>query len=66
MITFREFRKESKFAIENLILEKKGFGDVAKKRRKKKYSYLSPRSAKIKSLQTSSDWPGLEPFDVFS
>ena len=35
MITFREFRKESKFAIENLILEKKGFGDVAKKRRKR-------------------------------
>jgi len=50
-------------AIENLMLEARGFGEIAKKRRKKKKSksYLSPREQKLKDLNNRpQSWRGLE------
>ena len=67
MKTYRQFREDVQFARENLMLESKGFGDIAKKRRNRKPKYLSPRTAKIKDLKDRPDsWKGLENFDVFS
>ena len=49
------------------MLESKGFGDIAKKRRNKRAKYLYPRTAKIKDLMDrTTSWQGLENFDVFS
>ena len=36
MKTFREFSEEADFAMENLVLEGKGFGDFVKRRKKKR------------------------------
>ena len=36
MKTFRQFSEEAYFAIENLMLESKGFGDFVKRRKKKR------------------------------
>ena len=67
MKTYSQFREDAQFARENLMLESKGFGDIAKKRRNKRAKYLSPRTAKIKDLKDRPDsWKGLENFDVFS
>lgn len=59
---FSEWRADVNYAIENLILEVQGFGDEAKKRRKKKRAqYLSPRKSKIKKLRDDEKhWAGLE------
>ena len=59
---FSEWRSDVNYAIENLILEVQGFGDEAKKRRKKKRAqYLSPRKSKIKKLRDDEKhWAGLE------
>ena len=67
MKTYRQFREDVAFAHDNLMLEAKGFGDIAKKRRNKRAKYLSPRTAKIKDLKDRpTSWQGLENFDVFS
>ena len=67
MKTYRQFREDVHFARENLMLESKGFGDIAKKRRNKRAKYLYPRTAKIKDLMDrTTSWQGLENFDVFS
>ena len=69
MKTYRRFKEDVHFARENLMLESKGFGDVAKKRRNRKAKYRSetPRTAKIKDLKDRpNSWMGLESFDVFS
>ena len=61
MKTYKQFREEAIDAIENLVLEAKGFGEIAKKRRKKKKSYLSKRTQKLKDLNNSpTSWQGLE------
>jgi len=63
MKSYRQFRREAMDAIENLVLEAKGFGEIAKKRRKKKKSksYLSPREQKLKDLNNRpQSWRGLE------
>ena len=61
MKTYRQFREEAIDAIENLVLEAKGFGEIAKKRRKKKKSYLSKRTQKLKDLNNRpTSWQGLE------
>ena len=62
MKTYRQFREEAIDAIENLVLEEKGFGEIAKKRRKKKKkSYLSKRTQKLKDLNNRpTSWQGLE------
>ena len=61
MKTYRQFAKEMRFALENTMLEDAGFGKYAKKRRKKKKEYLSPRELKIKKLKKSNlHWSGLE------
>lgn len=60
MKTFRQFRYDAEEAIINQVLESKGFGEVAKKRRKKK-SYVSARTAKIQDLKNrQSSWQGLK------
>jgi hypothetical protein len=65
MKTFKQFRKEASFATENLMLEAKGFGEIARKRRKAKKEYESKRIAKINLLKkrtggTNELWKGLE------
>ena len=61
MKTYKQFRDEAMDAIENLVLEAKGFGEIAKKRRKKKKSYVSARTAKIQDLKNRpSSWQGLK------
>ena len=62
MKTYKQFREEAMDAIENLVLEAKGFGEIAKKRRKKKKkSYLSKRTQKLKDLNNRpTSWQGLE------
>ena len=61
MKTYKQFREEAIDAIENLVLEAKGFGEIAKKRRKKKKSYLSKRTQKLKDLNNRpTSWQGLE------
>ena len=61
MKTFRQFRYDAEEAIINQVLESKGFGEVAKKRRKKKKSYVSARTAKIQDLKNrQSSWQGLK------
>ena len=61
MKTYRQFAKEMRFALENTMLEDAGFGKYAKKRRKKKKEYLSPRELKIKKLKNRPlHWSGLE------
>ena len=62
MKTYKQFRGEAMDAIENLVLEAKGFGEIVKKRRKKKKkSYLSPREQKLKDLNNRpQSWRGLE------
>ena len=61
MKTYSQFRYDAEEAIINHVLESKGFGEVAKKRRKKKRSYLSPRSEKIQDLKNRPlSWQGLE------
>ena len=69
MKTYSQFKEDVQFAHENMILESKGFGDIAKKRRdkKSKYKYLPPRARKLKDLKDRpTSWMGLENFDVFS
>ena len=69
MKTYRQFREDVQFANDNMMLEAKGFGEIAKKRRdkKSKYKYLSPRERKLKDLKDRpTSWMGLENFDVFS
>lgn len=51
MKSFHQFREEASYAIENLILEAKGFGEIVDKRRKaKKQKDLksSPRLSDVK------------------
>ena len=61
MKTYRQFRYDAEEAIINQVLESKGFGEVAKKRRKKKKSYVSARTAKIQDLKNRpSSWQGLK------
>jgi len=65
MKTFKQFRDEANFAIENLILEAKGFQAISSKRKKVRKDYESKRTAKIKLLKQrtgGSDelWKGLE------
>ena len=68
MKTFKQFSLEMREAERNLTLEAEGFGQYAKKRRKKKsQSYLDDREAKIDLLKRRSGqggkkklWPGLE------
>ena len=62
MKTYKQFREEAIDAIENLVLEAKGFGEIAKKRRKKKKkSYLSARAQKLKDLNNRpTSWQGLK------
>ena len=60
MKTYRQFREDVQFANDNMMLEAKGFGDIAKKRRNKRAKYLSKRTAKIKDLRDRPDsWKGL-------
>ena len=67
MKTYRQFKEDVQFANDNMMLEAKGFGDIAKKRRNKKAKYLSPRTAKLKDLKNRpTSWQGLENFDVFA
>ena len=69
MKTFKQFQEDAKFAIENLLLENKGFGDIVTKRkkarqRKKDLERMSPRDAKIKHLkQNEKSWLGLEHYE---
>ena len=51
MKTYRQFSAEAEFAVENMMLEARGFGGIAKKRRKKKKEFLSPREKKIQKLK---------------
>ena len=61
MKTYRQFRYDAEEAIINQVLESKGFGEVAKKRRKKKKTYVSARTAKIQDLKNRpSSWQGLK------
>jgi len=61
MKTYRQFAEEMRFAVENTMLEDAGFGQYAKKRRKKKKSYQSARDKKIQALrQRPEHWRGLE------
>ena len=61
MKTYRQFGEDVQFANDNMMLEAKGFGGIAKKRRNKRAKYLSPRTAKIKDLKDRPDsWKGLE------
>tara|TARA_Y100000004_G_scaffold191639_1_gene250784 strand:- start:605 stop:790 length:186 start_codon:yes stop_codon:yes gene_type:complete len=61
MKTFSQFGEEARFAIENLLMEKEGFGQYAKKRRRKKKEFLSKREKKILKLKNRpSHWEGLE------
>jgi len=61
MKTYRQFAEEMRFAVENTMLEDAGFGQYAKKRRKKRKSYQSLRDQKVKKLKgNSAHWPGLE------
>ena len=60
MKTYSQFRYDAEEAIINQVLESKGFGDVAKKRRKKSRSYLSPRARKVLDLKNrETSWQGL-------
>jgi len=66
MKTWRQFNEDMEFAVETMILEAKGFGGVAKRRRKKK-KFLSQRDEKVQDLKQRSgkdgrkvSWPGLE------
>ena len=46
MKTYRQFREDVQFANDNMMLEAKGFGDIAKKRRNKRastYPHVLPR-----------------------
>ena len=61
MKTYSQFRYDAEEEIINQVLESKGFSDVARKRRKKKKSYLSPRAQKIQDLKNRPlSWQGLE------
>ena len=52
---------EAGFAVENMMLEARGFGGIAKKRRKKKKEFLSPRERKIQKLKNrATHWQGFE------
>lgn len=70
MKTFRKFSEEAYFAMENLMLEGKGFGDFVKRRKKKRKKEkeamtttvkASKRDLKISKLASvKSHWKGLE------
>lgn len=64
MKTFKQFREDCNNAIENLMLEAKGFGDIAKQRReskKRRQEYIDKRTAKVKKLRRMPlHWSGLE------
>lgn len=64
MKTFKQFREDCNNAIENLMLEAKGFGDIARKRReskKKRQEYIDKRTAKVQKLRRMpTHWPNLE------
>ena len=55
MKTYREFREDVAFAHDNLMLEAKGFGDIAKKRRNKRASRSALRGCP--SRGTFTDLP---------
>jgi len=69
MKTFREFSQDTNFAIENLVLEGKGFGGLVQRRKKRKRKEqekgvkvdgTSLRDKKISKLaSTKSHWRGL-------
>ena len=71
MKTFRQFSEEAYFAIENLMLESKGFGDFVKRRKKirkkekeKELTVTSGRASKrdlkiSKLANRKSLWRGL-------
>ena len=48
MKTYRQFSAEAEFAVENMMLEARGFGGIAKKRRKKKRSKPTSAMAEVK------------------
>ena len=67
MKTWRQFSEDMDYAVETMVFEAKGFGGVAKRRRRKRKLYLSPRDQKIKDLKQRSgqdgrkvSWAGLE------
>ena len=61
MKTYRQFSAEAEFAVENMMLEARGFGGIAKKRRKKKKEFLTPREKKMQKLKNRpTHWQGLE------
>ena len=62
MRTFREFMADANYAVENLMLEARGFSGIASKRRKKKKKeFLSAREKKIQKLKNRpTHWQGLE------
>lgn len=64
MKTFKQFRCDQDFAIENLFLEAQGFGSIVHRRKKEKKDYESARTAKIKLLKKRTGgfdelWKGL-------
>ena len=62
MRTFREFMADANYAVENLMLEARGFSCIASKRRKKKKKeFLSAREKKIQKLKNRPlHWQGLK------
>jgi|TARA_B100000035_G_C20980720_1_gene545315 hypothetical protein len=71
MKTFKQFSEEAYFAVENLVLESRGFGQYVKRRKKKRKKEtekelpvttgrLSKRDLKISKLANrKSHWKGL-------
>ena len=54
-------QRRSRVRSRNMMLEARGFGGIAKKRRKKKKEFLSPREKKIQKLKNRpTHWQGLE------
>ena len=61
MKTFHQFQGDAEYALVNLVAEAEGFKDAAKRRRKKKSSFLSARERKIKDLKDRPmSWRGLQ------
>mgnify|MGYP001193328478 CR=1 FL=1 len=60
MKTWQQFREDMDYAQETLVLEAQGFGEVAKRRRKKR-RFQSKRDEKVQALKSRPElWRGLE------
>ena len=60
MKTWQQFREDMDYAQETLMLEAKGFGGIAKRRRKKKKRFQSKRDEKVQALKSRPElWRGL-------